>query len=141
MPEVNFAELGNLSPERVKEIRDKGCLVIRDIVDDQEARTWQAWLREYVSKNPVAGRSTRSLAQSTKLTLFDCSSAQASQTTTSSSSRSSARHLFLAVQRLFCSHVHFQLGEVADSRALAPERPLGHDVAEQDVSHQERREG
>lgn len=70
MPEVNFAELDNLSPERVKEIRDKGCLVIRDVVDDQEARTWQAWLREYVSKNPVAGRSTRSSVQSAKLILL-----------------------------------------------------------------------
>ncbi|KAM5544876.1 hypothetical protein V8D89_001774 [Ganoderma adspersum] len=55
VPEVNFSELGTLSPERVKEIRDKGCLVIRDIVDDEEARTWQAWLRDYVSKNPVPG--------------------------------------------------------------------------------------
>ncbi|KAI1792082.1 hypothetical protein LXA43DRAFT_888111 [Ganoderma leucocontextum] len=55
VPEVNFTDLGTLSPERVKEIRDKGCLVIRDIVDDHEARTWQAWLRDYVSKNPVPG--------------------------------------------------------------------------------------
>ena len=55
VPEVRFDELGSLSEEKVAEIRRKGCLVIRDVVDDEEARTWQAWLREYVSQNPVDG--------------------------------------------------------------------------------------
>ncbi len=45
-----------MSPERLKEIRDKGCVVIRDVVDDAEARTWQAWLRDYVAKNLVDGK-------------------------------------------------------------------------------------
>ncbi len=62
MPEVNFAELKTLSPERIAEIRRKGCLVIRDVVDDAEARTWQAWLREYVAKNPnIDGWSARAI--------------------------------------------------------------------------------
>ena len=52
---MNFSELGSLSSERLAEVRRKGCVVIRDVVDDAEARTWQAWLREYVSKNPVDG--------------------------------------------------------------------------------------
>ncbi|KAH9945206.1 uncharacterized protein BXZ73DRAFT_86740 [Epithele typhae] len=55
VPEVGFGELGNLTPERVAEIRRKGCVVIHDVVNDEEARTWQAWLRDYVSKNPVDG--------------------------------------------------------------------------------------
>lgn len=55
MPEINFKELESLTPKRIKDIRDKGCLVIRDVVDDAEARTWQAWLRDYVAKNPVDG--------------------------------------------------------------------------------------
>ncbi|TFK91415.1 DUF1479-domain-containing protein [Polyporus arcularius HHB13444] len=55
VPEIKFDELGSLSDELVADIRRKGCLVIRDVVDDEEARTWQAWLREYVSKNPVDG--------------------------------------------------------------------------------------
>ena len=60
VPEVNFAELQSLAPERTEEIRRKGCVVIRDVVDDAEARTWQAWLREYVAKNPeVDGKSCR----------------------------------------------------------------------------------
>lgn len=52
VPEVGFAELGSLSEQRVDEIKRKGCVVIRDVVDDAEAKEWQAWLREYVSKNP-----------------------------------------------------------------------------------------
>ena len=55
VPEVRFDELGSLSEEQVAEIRRKGCLVIRDVVGDEEARTWQAWLREYVAQNPVDG--------------------------------------------------------------------------------------
>ena len=55
VPEVRFDELGSLSEEKVAEIRRKGCLVIHDVVDDEEARTWQAWLREYVSQNLVDG--------------------------------------------------------------------------------------
>ncbi|KAH9847534.1 DUF1479-domain-containing protein [Lenzites betulinus] len=52
VPEVNFSELGSVSEERVKDIKEKGCVVIRDVVDDEEAKEWHAWLREYVTKNP-----------------------------------------------------------------------------------------
>ena len=48
---MNFSELGSLSPERVEEIKRKGSVVIRDVVDDAEAKEWQAWLRDYVTKN------------------------------------------------------------------------------------------
>ena len=94
VPEVNFTELGTLSPERVKEIRDKGCLVIRDIVDDQEARTWQAWLRDYVSKNPVPGKllARSRISQITALTLTGRLSYQVSRLTISNSSRCSEWH-------------------------------------------------
>ncbi|OBZ72402.1 Uncharacterized protein YbiU [Grifola frondosa] len=52
VPEVTFSELQNLSPERREDIRRNGCVVIRDVVDDTEAESWQAWLREYVTANP-----------------------------------------------------------------------------------------
>ncbi|KAI0775032.1 DUF1479-domain-containing protein [Trametes elegans] len=52
VPEVQFSELGSLSPERVAEIKRKGSVVIRDVVDDAEASEWKEWLREYVTKNP-----------------------------------------------------------------------------------------
>ncbi|GBE88545.1 DUF1479-domain-containing protein [Sparassis latifolia] len=52
VPQVNFSELANLSSERIEEIRRKGSLVIKDVVDDEEATQWRQWLREYVTKNP-----------------------------------------------------------------------------------------
>lgn len=52
VPEVEFSDLENMSPEAVQAIRNKGCLVIKNIVDDEEARSWQAWLKEYVTSNP-----------------------------------------------------------------------------------------
>ena len=44
-----------MSAERVEEIKRKGCVVVRDVVDDDKARTWQIWLREYVTQNKVDG--------------------------------------------------------------------------------------
>ena len=68
---MNFNELGDLSSERLAEVRRKGCVVIRDVVDDAEARTWQAWLREYVAKNPeVDGKSCRSSSYRTYCLLW-----------------------------------------------------------------------
>ena len=52
MPEVDFSDLNKLSPEVVDAIRTKGCLVIKNVVDDEEARSWQTWLKEYVEQNP-----------------------------------------------------------------------------------------
>lgn len=52
VPQINFSEIGSLSPERIEEIRRKGSVVIRDVVDDDEATQWRQWLQEYVTKNP-----------------------------------------------------------------------------------------
>ncbi|CCM02223.1 uncharacterized protein FIBRA_04303 [Fibroporia radiculosa] len=52
VPQVTFSELANLGPERVEEIRRKGSVVVRDVVDDAEASSWKDWLQEYVSTNP-----------------------------------------------------------------------------------------
>ncbi|OSX58833.1 hypothetical protein POSPLADRAFT_1184529 [Postia placenta MAD-698-R-SB12] len=52
VPQVDFSEIGNLSPERVEEVRRKGSVVIRNVVDDAEATSWREWLQEYVTKNP-----------------------------------------------------------------------------------------
>ena len=48
--------------------------------------------------------------------------------------------LTLVAPACITQHSHFQLDEVSDSRAVAPERPFSHDMAEQDVSHQDWRE-
>ncbi|EMD31280.1 hypothetical protein CERSUDRAFT_89135 [Gelatoporia subvermispora B] len=52
VPVVSFEELGNLSPERVDEIRRRGSVVIRDVVPDEEAASWKAWLQDYIKANP-----------------------------------------------------------------------------------------
>lgn len=94
VPEVGFAELGSLSEQRVDEIKRKGCVVIRDVVDDAEAKEWQAWLREYVSKNPdIEGTAIGSFQLSEQCTNSICF--QASPRPTSSSS-SSSEHRFVS---------------------------------------------
>ncbi|KAL4248713.1 Isopenicillin N synthase-like superfamily protein [Abortiporus biennis] len=57
IPQVEFTDVatGNLSPETLEDIRKKGCVVIKNVVDDAEASTWKDDLREYVTKNPVLG--------------------------------------------------------------------------------------
>ncbi|KZT07579.1 DUF1479-domain-containing protein [Laetiporus sulphureus 93-53] len=52
VPQVKFSELATLNPERVEEIRRKGSVIIRDVVDDIEAASWKDWLQEYVTTNP-----------------------------------------------------------------------------------------
>lgn len=94
MPQVGFAELGSLSEQRVDEIKRKGCVVIRDVVDDAEAKEWQAWLREYVSKNPdIEGDPIRPSGMTERCT--DSIYLQASPRPTSSSS-SSSEHRFVS---------------------------------------------
>ncbi|TFK73248.1 DUF1479-domain-containing protein [Pluteus cervinus] len=52
IPQVNFADLDKLGPEQVDEIKRKGSVVIRDIVDDSEALAWKASLEEFIRVNP-----------------------------------------------------------------------------------------
>lgn len=57
IPQVNFSQLSSLSPQTVEEIRRIGTVVIKDIVDDAEARAWQDHLKDFVKTNPdVSGR-------------------------------------------------------------------------------------
>lgn len=52
IPQVNFSELSSLSPGRLDEIRRIGTVVIKDVVDDKEARAWQEFLKEFIKANP-----------------------------------------------------------------------------------------
>jgi len=51
IPQVNLSELSSLSPEKVDEIRQKGTVVIRDVVDDADAISWRQQLKEFVEAN------------------------------------------------------------------------------------------
>jgi len=52
IPQVKFADLNNLGEDEVKIIRQRGCLVIRDVVDDDKAISWRKGLEEFVKANP-----------------------------------------------------------------------------------------
>ncbi|RFU27655.1 hypothetical protein B7463_g8682, partial [Scytalidium lignicola] len=51
IPEVNFDELFHLDTEKKEELKDKGCFVVRGVVDKEVADGWFAGLKEYVEKN------------------------------------------------------------------------------------------
>ncbi|KAJ3528321.1 hypothetical protein NM688_g8015 [Phlebia brevispora] len=55
VPSVNFADLDKMSEADMESIRRRGCVVIRDVVDDQEALSWREVMRAYVTQNPVNG--------------------------------------------------------------------------------------
>ncbi|KAG7448940.1 DUF1479-domain-containing protein [Guyanagaster necrorhizus] len=52
IPQVQFSELGSLPAEKIDEIRRKGCLVIKDVVDDAQVIAWRKSLEDFISTNP-----------------------------------------------------------------------------------------
>jgi hypothetical protein len=56
IPQVKFSELDNLDQDTIKMIKAKGSVVIRDIVDDDEAAGWKRALQEFTTTNPVIGQ-------------------------------------------------------------------------------------
>ena len=55
MPIVEFEDLDKANETLFSQIRRKGCVVIKNVVDDAEATKWKDDLREYVKTNPVNG--------------------------------------------------------------------------------------
>ena len=52
IPQVDFKDLANLRPEDVEKLKTRGCVVIRNIVDDDEAISWRNDLQTLVKANP-----------------------------------------------------------------------------------------
>ncbi|KAG8904712.1 hypothetical protein FRB99_001298 [Tulasnella sp. 403] len=52
IPQVDFSELSSLSKEQIDRIKRIGSVVIRNVVDDTEARGYKEALEEYVKANP-----------------------------------------------------------------------------------------
>ncbi|KAL0945418.1 hypothetical protein HGRIS_000910 [Hohenbuehelia grisea] len=52
IPQVDFAELQTLSADKVREIQRKGCVVIRNVVDDEDALSWKQALEDFIKSNP-----------------------------------------------------------------------------------------
>ncbi|KAF8636796.1 hypothetical protein AX17_003258 [Amanita inopinata Kibby_2008] len=54
IPQVKFADLEHLGEDEIRKIKERGALVIRDIVDDEEAISWKQALEEFIEANPDA---------------------------------------------------------------------------------------
>jgi hypothetical protein len=52
IPTIDFSEIKTLGPERRSAIKRSGCVVIRNVVDDESALEWKRLLEEYVKLNP-----------------------------------------------------------------------------------------
>ncbi|THH13880.1 hypothetical protein EW146_g6392 [Bondarzewia mesenterica] len=52
IPQVKFEDLNKLSQEEIDNIKKRGCVVIRDVVDDVEVSAWKKSLEEFVKANP-----------------------------------------------------------------------------------------
>ncbi|KAK0453297.1 hypothetical protein EV421DRAFT_664875 [Armillaria borealis] len=52
IPQIQFSELQSLPADKIAEIRRKGCLVIKDVVDDEQAIAWKKSLQDFISTNP-----------------------------------------------------------------------------------------
>lgn len=52
IPQVPFAELDSLTDEQVADIKRRGCVVIKDVVDDYQAAGWKADLKKFAEDNP-----------------------------------------------------------------------------------------
>ncbi|KZW03489.1 DUF1479-domain-containing protein [Exidia glandulosa HHB12029] len=52
VPQVEYAELESLPAEKVAEVKRKGCVVIRNVVPDEEVLKWKADLRKIIEDNP-----------------------------------------------------------------------------------------
>lgn len=61
IPDIKFSEFADLSEERVQKLKEVGCLVVRDVIDREEAEGWFMDLKRYIAdnKNDVTGK-TRS---------------------------------------------------------------------------------
>lgn len=52
IPQVEFSAIDKLSPEKIARIKQAGSVVIRNVVDDDEAAGYKESLKEYVKANP-----------------------------------------------------------------------------------------
>lgn len=52
IPRVDYSDLQGLSAEKLAEIKKKGCVIIKNVVPDEEALKWKADLRKIIEDNP-----------------------------------------------------------------------------------------
>ncbi|KDQ13124.1 hypothetical protein BOTBODRAFT_160721 [Botryobasidium botryosum FD-172 SS1] len=52
IPQIQFDQISSLSEDQRNLIKRRGCVVIRNVVPDDEALAWKQQLRDYVAANP-----------------------------------------------------------------------------------------
>ncbi|ODV85768.1 hypothetical protein CANARDRAFT_27861 [[Candida] arabinofermentans NRRL YB-2248] len=52
IPSVEFSELQTMSNEKRKEVLKRGCVVVRNVIPRDEARSYKFELEEYIKNNP-----------------------------------------------------------------------------------------
>ena len=55
IPQINFNSLDSISQDEIKRIERRGCVLIRDVVDDAQATEWKAELEEFLKVNDECG--------------------------------------------------------------------------------------
>ena len=51
VPELDFSQLDDVTAEQKQKIRQRGCLIIRNVFDDQRVADWNQQLDEYLTSN------------------------------------------------------------------------------------------
>jgi len=52
IPEINFKDLnGKTDPALIADIKKKGCLVVRDVFNDEQISEWNKDIEEYIDQN------------------------------------------------------------------------------------------
>ncbi|KAL4738268.1 hypothetical protein BDV11DRAFT_171191 [Aspergillus similis] len=59
VPEIDFnvvRENGGILPDAFADlVRDRGCVILRNVVSEEQAKAWEASLKEYVHRHPGVG--------------------------------------------------------------------------------------
>ena len=56
IPQVEFSDLQSLKSEQVEAIKKRGAVLIKNVVDDEQAKAWKEDLKKFVKINPVEGK-------------------------------------------------------------------------------------
>jgi len=51
IPEINYIDLKNNNKEIIQNIRKRGCVIIRDVFDDEKINKWNLALEKYIEEN------------------------------------------------------------------------------------------
>ncbi|KAF5599498.1 DUF1479 domain-containing protein [Fusarium pseudoanthophilum] len=59
VPEIDFDDVrkngGNLPDDFMKLVHERGCLILRNVVSEEQAVTWETYLKDYTKRHPGVG--------------------------------------------------------------------------------------